>query len=234
MPPSRRAGAGSRRKKRVAAYCKDPPRGRSVKRRVPADEVRLVKTAAACSEEATATLLQRFRGAICHAISRFAATPTDREDLHSEVVMRLLSDDKRALRHWQPHAPFAAYVSSIAAHHCIDWLRGEGRLPPHAEDTAALGHTSVVDFLEETMPAPSGNPEEALDQAQFRQAVADALQELSADDRLILYMRYEQESTGVEIASALGISHVAARQRIYRALRRLENTLDDSPLIDYD
>ena len=144
--------------------------------------------------------------------------------------MRLLADNKRALRRWEPRAPFAAYVSSVAAHHCIDWMRGEGKLPPRRFDPAALGHDSVVDFIEETLPAPSDTPEEALDQAQLRQTVADALQELSTDDRLVLYLRYEQDLNGVEIASALGISHVAARQRIYRALRRLENIMGGNPL----
>ncbi len=140
-----------------------------MKRKVQSDEVRLVKTAAACDEQATLALCRRFAGAIRHAVSRFASSAEDREDLHSEVVVRLLADDKRALRRWQPRAPFAAYVSSVAAHHCIDWMRGEGRLPPTTLDPAGLGQGAMADFIEENLPAPSDGPEAVLDQAEFRQ-----------------------------------------------------------------
>lgn len=191
--------------------------------------MRLIRTAARCNKEATRTLCERFAGAIHHAVSRFAASPEDREDLHSDVIVRLLADEKRALRNWRPRAPFAAYVSSIAANHCIDWLRAEGKLPPAHVDPAAIGHGSMIDLLQETLPAPAHeSPEAALDSAELRRVVEEALAGLNADDRLILLLRYEQEMSGPEIASALGLSHTAARQRLFRALRRLEGAVDRS------
>jgi RNA polymerase sigma factor (sigma-70 family) len=206
-----------------------------VSRRVPSEEVKLIRTAAACDDQATVKLFRRFAGAIRHAIGRFASRPEDREDLHSEVVIRLLADDKRALRNWEPRAPFAAYASSVAAHHCIDWIRSEGKLPPTQVDPAALGHGSMIELLQATHPAPlDEEPEQVLTQSERRTMVAEGLAELSADDRLVLFLRYEQGMNGVEVAQALGLSHGAARQRIFRALRRLEQILEDEPAVFED
>ena len=187
---------------------------RDVSRKVSSEEVKLVRTAAACDEQATVKLFRRFAGAIRHAISRFASRPEDREDLHSEVVIRLLADEKRALRNWEPRPPFAAYVSSVAAHHCIDWMRAEGKLPPAQVDPAALGHGSMIELLQETHPAPiDREPERLLTQAERRAKVAEGLTELSADDRLILFLRYEQGMNGVEIDTAVNCAVSTAIQR---------------------
>lgn len=199
-----------------------------MRREAPPNEIRLVRTAAACDDEATLTLCRRFAAAIRHTVGRFTAHVEERDDLHAEVVVKLLADDKRALHRWKPHSPFAAYVSSIAANHCIDWIRARGRLPPSEVDPVALGHASMTELLQESVLAPLEQaPEEQLIQAELSEKVASALAQMTADDRLILLLRYEQDLSGAEIASALSISNSAARQRIFRALRRLAKLIDD-------
>ncbi len=84
----------------------------------------------------------------------------------------------------------------------------------------------MAELLHETIPAPAdANPAARLECFEGREEVVGALEQLSADDRLILFLRYEQDMTGHEIASALGVTHGAARQRIFRALRRLQDLL---------
>lgn len=206
-----------------------------MRRGASADEIRLVRTAAACNEKATLTLCRRFAAAIRHAVARFTSNAEERDDLHSEVVVKLLADEKRALHRWQPRSPFAAYVSSIAANHCIDWMRTNNSLPPSQLDPAALGHGSMTELLQETLLAPAHEtPEAQVLENVAGETVANALEQMTADDRLILLLRYEQDLSGVEIASALGISASAARQRIFRALRRLARLMDDSEACDGD
>ncbi|MFP4250021.1 MAG: RNA polymerase sigma factor [Armatimonadota bacterium] len=192
--------------------------------RLPSDETELVRLAASCSESAFCELIDRFDRCITSVVNRYASRPMDREDLRSEIVAKLLFREKRALRSWKPTASFASYLSTIAARHCMDWLRRRGSLPTARPTGEAGGSPDVL--LEEIISAGNGaDPHHCLEACRRRQTVCRAFDELSSSDRLVLYLRFDQELSGVEIAGLLGITHGAARQRLFRAVSRLEDQM---------
>ena len=62
--------------------------------------------------------------------------------------------------------------------------------------------------------------------APFEPALAGALEQLSPDDRRVLFLRFVAERTHVEIASAVGCNEAASKMRVSRAARRLRRELD--------
>ncbi|MBD3293499.1 MAG: sigma-70 family RNA polymerase sigma factor [Armatimonadia bacterium] len=194
--------------------------------RLPEDDTDLIRLAASCSEEAFCEVVHRFSRYITSVVSRYASRSVDREDLESEVIAKLLANSKRALRSWEPQASFGAYLATIASRHCMDWLRRRGGLP---RARIPDGETSGPDnLLEEAICADDdADPGHFLESLERRHAIREAIDSLSHDDRLVLYLRFEQELSGVEISDLLGISHGAARQRLFRAARRLEDQIQE-------
>lgn len=106
----------------------------------------------------------------------------------------------------------------------MDWLRRRGRLPrvrlSRSDEAGPDG------LLEEIIAAQAdSDPEHLMAKLERRDAMRNAIDGLSDDDRLVLYLRFDQDLTGVEISDLLGISHGAARQRLFRAIRRLGDQL---------
>lgn len=194
--------------------------------RLPSDDTDLIRLAASCDDSAFCEVVRRFSPYIASVLRRYAARTTDREDLRSEVVTKLLANSKRALKAWEPRASFGTYVATIAARHCMDWLRRKGRLP-----CATLGsgddNGSPDHVLEEIIAADADDePEELMQNHERQESLRLAIDGLSSDDRLVLYLRFDQDLSGVEISEMLGISHGAARQRLFRAVRRLEDRIE--------
>jgi RNA polymerase sigma-70 factor (ECF subfamily) len=63
------------------------------------------------------------------------------------------------------------------------------------------------------------------DRAERDAFLREALDQLSADDRELLALRYDAEQSFRDIALALGIDEAAARKRVGRALVRLRGKL---------
>jgi len=193
------------------------------------DEEKLVELAANCDDDAFCELRDRYRQHLRVLVARYAPSPADREDIFSEIIARLLADRKKALRKWEPIAPFGAYLTTIAVRHCLSWLDRRSRTP----NTFALSaHDTDADeqaLLQGIIPGDEADqPEHILTRRERRDMVHRCLMELSDSDRLVLALRFDQEMTGPEIGRALGITPGAARQRIFKALRRLAAILDAS------
>ncbi len=186
------------------------------------DEDRLVARAASCDDDAFCALRDRYRQHLRVLIARYAPTPADLEDIYSEIIARLLADNKRALRNWEPTAPFAAYLTTIAVRHCLNWLDRNSRHPRTVVLSAGGGDADEREMLQEMIEGDEDDqPDRIVARRARRDAMHRALMELTDSDRLVLALRFDQGMTGPETGRALGIASGAARQRIFRALRRL-------------
>jgi len=184
-------------------------------------EHELIHLAATSNEEAFREVIRRFDRHITSVLRRYVSRRTDREDLRSEIIEKLLANNRRALRRWEPRASFGSYLATIAARHCMDWLTRRDRLP--CVYLSSAGNGASDGYLEETTPAgPNSQPQHHLEIGERRSSLREAITALSSSDRLILYLRFDQYLSGVQIANFLGISHGAARQRLFRAIGRLE------------
>lgn len=127
--------------------------------------------------------------------------------LHSQKRYRGKSDDEAA-----------AWVHGIARHLLARYFR-KGEV-----ESRALERLGV------DVPAAStdelGRIEELADLASLRSSTADALRELTSDQRRALELRVVRELPYPVVAAQLGVTEQTARARVSRGLRALADHLD--------
>jgi RNA polymerase sigma-70 factor, ECF subfamily len=106
-----------------------------------------------------------------------------------------------------------AWLFGIARNAALDELRRRKR-------TAALA-------AEPEAPAPA--PEDEAERALRRAAVRAALAGLPPRDRELIALKFHAGLDNAELASVLGLSVSNAGTRLYRALNKLREALDDRP-----
>jgi RNA polymerase sigma-70 factor (ECF subfamily) len=128
------------------------------------------------------------------------------EDLSSSTF-------EKALRLWDRFDPrrgsARAWLLGIARTTALDWFRAEARRR-RREEAAALGERVDEAFVEGLSPE-----------------LETALATLSAGEREVLALRIVLELDGDATARVLGISPTAVSTRLSRALKRLEERVND-------
>jgi RNA polymerase sigma-70 factor (ECF subfamily) len=128
------------------------------------------------------------------------------EDLTAETF-------EKAFRSWRRFDPRRGsprtWLCRIARSAAVDWYRAETRRRKR-EDTYARD-VPLVDEFGDGLPGP----------------MEQALRELSAAEREVVALRVLLELDGPSAARVLGISQTAVSTRLSRALRRLEERMDD-------
>jgi len=195
------------------------------------DEAAVVRKAAACSDSAFEALMGEQQPFLRITIAKYAENREDREDLQAEIIARLLDAGKKPLKAWRPIAPFAAYLCTIAARHCIRWSRRQSAL--RARELPQLGPPSAgrdpSGVIAELVAAPAAcQPDVRVMHGELQRWVVEGLDGLRPRDRLVLKLRFMEGLNGPSIGRALGISDNAAKLAIFKALRRLERVLDET------
>jgi RNA polymerase sigma-70 factor, ECF subfamily len=124
---------------------------------------------------------------------RLLRRPAQAEDAAQEVFVRAY----RSLDRYNPDQPFAAWVSGIATHHCIDLIRRRAKEPGLFDDPDA-----DLNALESDAPAPL----DALVDAERGAAVRAAIAALPDKYRVPIVLAYFNDSSYDEIAADLGIT----------------------------
>jgi RNA polymerase sigma-70 factor (ECF subfamily) len=149
------------------------------------------------------------------AISRrIVGSEAEAEDIVQDCFLKWHGAERRAL------ATPAAWLTTVVQHHSIDRLRKRIR------DAAAA--RTAMELAPEVPPAL---PEEhLLRHVELGGALARLLTCLSPSERLALVLHEVLELQHADIAAALGIKAVNARQYLARARRRLREDKSEAPL----
>jgi len=114
--------------------------------------------------------------------------------------------------------------------------------PAHMQWIFRITHTTLIDYwrverrrdalnlrIDEIgeLPAPSENPEVALQRKQRVVHITRAMNGLSHADRTMLALKFCAQRTNREIAGILSVSEGAVSMRLLRALRRMRDRLKD-------
>ena len=152
--------------------------------------------------------------------SAFALAWTgDREealDLSQEAFVRAY----RAIGAFDPSRPFFPWFHRILRNVCLTRVarRSKVREVPFEDEDAVSGALP---------PGSSGlDPQVALERAELRRLVWEALDRLQAGEREILILREFQELTYAEIAAMLEIPTGTVMSRLHTARRRLREQLE--------
>jgi RNA polymerase sigma-70 factor, ECF subfamily len=118
----------------------------------------------------------------------------------------------RSLNRFDPRRPFRPWLLRIVANAAKNEVRSNIRHRRLAERALIL----------RVVPAA---PDDPAVQAEERDLLRAALARLSADDRLVLGLRWFEEMSEAEMAVVIGVRPGTVKSRLHRALRRLRTEL---------
>lgn len=188
------------------------------------DEAALIPSLLSNDERAWRTFHQvyqsRLQGAISRVTRRFPqlSSVDHVDEIYGTLCLRLLSDDKRRLRSFDPSrgTPLGAWLCALAKNSAHDFLRSRQRQPW----LGRLGDEGTE--LEPRSEAPDAFS--VCDMREREEQLGELLGTLSARDQE--FMRaYLEGLEPEEIASALGISVSTVYSKKHKILARLENAL---------
>lgn len=150
---------------------------------------------------------------VAATLSRLGADDRDRDDLVSEVFVRV----HRSLASYDPARPMKPWLFAFAARVASE----HRRLARHRREV----------FTEVDVASPELAPDQALEQRQSRALLDRALSELDEDKREVFVLHDLDDTPIPEVARALGIPEGtaytrlrAARAELTATVRRLQQT----------
>jgi len=159
-------------------------------------------------------LVRRYAAEIQRFCCRAIGSPLDGEDLAQEV----LGEACRCLPRFRGRSTVRTWLYRVAWHKVYDQRKRFAR-QPHVVSLDGLEGPDIPCSLDD-------EPDELLAETQRRQALGEALDRLSPTDRAIIALRVEQDLPYQEIAGVLGVREGAAKMRMTRAVRRLQQEVD--------
>ena len=197
----------------------------------PAADAALVREVAAGSQDALAILYDQHADAVYHAACRLTSDRQVAEEVVQETFLALWN---RAELFDPAAGSLAAWLHTIARNRTVDRLRAAGRRPNLVALSSASGvdehDTAALERLVTSGRVLGGadlgpGPERALESAEVRVAVQDALAAMPDTERTVIVLAYHEELSQTEIATRLGWPLGTVKTRTRRALLHLRVAL---------
>jgi RNA polymerase sigma-70 factor (ECF subfamily) len=162
-------------------------------------------------------LMERHGRAVHRLAFRMTGNEQDAEDVVQESFLRAY----RNLEHFEARSQFGSWLYRIAANCAYDALRGRARRAARIEPKTS------ADDLGDHVAAEDPGPERLFAGVEVRQRVQVALARMSALERAAFILRHLEGMSTAEIAGALGLEGEAAKQSVFRAVRKVREELVD-------
>lgn len=164
--------------------------------------------------EALTLIAREHSSALLRFCYGIVGSPTEAEELTQDT----LTQSFQSLPKYRADSSVRAWVFGIARKVCASHLRRRDR---RAGIWAIFGGRGT--------PTAIAPPLEEAERSEERRLLAGALSSLKGIHREAVLLRYQAGLSSTEIATCLGISHVAARKRVSLGLAQLRQTL--TPLL---
>lgn len=174
----------------------------------------LVSLAQHGDRQAIATLYRLHVNTVYRYLSYRLRNTAAAEDLTAEVFLRVLR--KIGTFEWRG-VEFSAWVLRIARNVLLDYLKSSGT-------RLEVVGIEATDIPETSMP---GSDLEVLDTLD-REALYEALNKLRPEHQEVLYLRFLQGLSSIEVAQTMGKSEGAIRVLQFRALKQLLKVMQSS------
>jgi RNA polymerase sigma-70 factor (ECF subfamily) len=172
-------------------------------------EARLIQRAKDGDPTAFAQLYDQHQPAIYRYILYRVGSDATAEDLTSEVFVRLVeSIDDFSYQ----GRPLLAWLYTIARNLVSDHHRCHGR--------------AVMVPLDEDLPASACDPEAAASLALSQERLAEAIEQLTEDQREVILLKFIEGLDNAAVAQALNKSYGAVKALQHRGLASLQRILD--------
>lgn len=145
---------------------------------------------------------------------RITRNEADAEDVVQETFLKAF----RAFDQYDARASFSTWLFRIASNASIDLLRRRRSRPE-----------TLADVEDPALPAAASNqpsPHTAALSSEIGRRLSEALEALSPHERTAFVLRHHEGETIEEIARVLGVRANAAKQTVFRAVRKLRSVLE--------
>ena len=168
---------------------------------------------------------------------RYALSKLRRTDTADEVVQETLMAALEGKATFRGDSALRTWLTGILKHKIVDWQRREARNPLRTGATRNVDMESdyedTTDALFDsgggwvTPPSAWPNPEQSLENQQFRELLDRCLAALPAATARAFYLREVEGQSTEEICEELGISESNCWVMLYRARMSLRKSLEE-------
>ena len=180
-----------------------------------ASDADLVRRARQGEPAAWRALVRRHTPMVYRLALRTLRHPADAEDATQETFVKM----SRYLESYDPTRPLGPWLGRITYHEC---LRRLGQVADSRNDATS------PDALDLTALPNAPAPESATASREAQDLVTRAVDQLPAQDRFLIGLRYREGQTDVEVAEATGMNVNTVRTRLFRARQALRRLLGPS------
>ncbi len=178
-------------------------------------DVTVVSRARSGDADAFRQLVERHSQPLFRVAYRMTGNEHDADDVVQEAFLRAY----RQINSFEERANFGTWLHRIAINCALDLLRARGRLDRH--------YGGDPETAEMTGAARSeAQQERLLMSAELRKQVEVAMQRLTGNERTAFVLRHFEGMPVEEIGRTLGIQVNAAKHTIFRAVRKLRESLE--------
>jgi RNA polymerase sigma-70 factor, ECF subfamily len=163
------------------------------------------------------SLVERHSKYVFHVAYRLTGSSQDAEDVVQETFLKAY----RQLSRFEARADFRTWLHRIAVNCSIDYIRAR-RSREIGQDIADLEAAAATDPKTGSQPSPDRM---ALS-AQIDERIRDAMSGLTPMERAAFMMRHVEGRPIREVAAALGLKTEAAKNSIFRAVRKMRAALE--------
>ena len=179
-------------------------------------DVATVSRARAGDSDAFRLLVEQHSRLVFRVAYRMTGNEHDADDVVQETFLRAF----KQLGRFEERANFGTWLHRIAVNCALDLLRSRGRLDRHyggdPEEAEMMGAISSSDPQQDRL----------LLSAELRDQVTAAMEKLSGNERTAFVLRHFEGMPVEEIGKTLGIQVNAAKHTIFRAVRKLRESLE--------
>src|SRR3990167_11489532 len=169
-------------------------------------------------EKSLEVLILTYLKPIYSFVYRYVGNGQDAEDITQEVFVRVW----RNLKKFDQNKSFKTWIFSIAKNASLDYLKKKKAIPFSEFDTEEGGNR-----LTDTLADPSPLPLELLEKAGMAKILNVAMEKLSPQYRMVLFLRYNDHFNFREIAESLGEPLNTVKSQHRRALIKLKKLITD-------
>jgi RNA polymerase sigma-70 factor, ECF subfamily len=160
--------------------------------------------------------VQKLQPLIRRVVRRHLPRRESEEDMVQSVFLRVW----QKFHQYSGRVPLVHWVSRVAVNTCLNQISKEKHRPE-------LRHADLSEEQSEIVSkAASGCCTSPDDEVASREQVNSLLSRLTAEDRLILYLRLVERQSVRRVSQITGLSSGAVKLRTLRARRKLQKRLD--------
>jgi len=166
--------------------------------------------------EAFRVLVERHSRNIFKAVYRMTNNQEDADEIVQETFLRAY----KSLERFQERSSFYTWVYRIAMNRTLDFLSVK-----KPKQTVQISDSPDPEQGEVQLASDSPGPERALLSAELKSSIAKAMLLLTPTEKVAFTLRHMEGRSIEDVSEALGVRNVAARNTVFRAVKKLRIAL---------